>query len=89
MHILLAISKDRPNIDIPSVENLRKSLGDFYKFPVHQINNPKKADMNSFAIFGISLHLADCQSVTMPALLPLSAQPSAKEILQKCQKDNL
>ena len=63
--------------------------GDFYKFPVHQINNPKKVDMNSFVISGLSLHLADCHSVTMPALLPHAAQPSAKEILQKFQKDNL
>ncbi len=36
--------------------------------------------MNSFVISGISLHLADCHSVTMPALLPHAAQPSAKEI---------
>ena len=39
--------------------------------------------MNSFVNFGLSLHLADCHSVTMPALLPHAAQPSAKEILQK------
>jgi len=45
--------------------------------------------MNSFVIIGISLHLAACHSVTMPALLPHSVQPSAKEILQKFQKDNL
>jgi len=30
----------------------------------------KTADMNSFVNFGLSLHLADCHSVTMPALLP-------------------
>ena len=36
--------------------------------------------MNSFVNSGLSLHLAVCQLVTMPALLPLSAQPSAKEI---------
>lgn len=45
--------------------------------------------MNSFVNSGLSLHLAVCQSVTMPALLPLSAQPSAKEILQNFLKDNL
>ena len=45
--------------------------------------------MNSFVISGISLHLAACHSVTMPALLSHAAQPSAKEILQKFQKDNL
>ena len=45
--------------------------------------------MNSFVNVGISLHLADCHSVTMPALLPHAAQPSAKEILQKFLKDNL
>ena len=45
--------------------------------------------MNSFVNFGLSLHLAVCHSVTMPALLPRSAQPSAKEIPQNCQKDNL
>ena len=39
--------------------------------------------MNSFVFFGLSLHLAACHSVTMPALLPHAAQPSAKEILQK------
>ena len=38
--------------------------------------------MNSFVNVGLSLHLAGCHSVTMLALLPLSAQPSAKEILQ-------
>ena len=37
--------------------------------------------MNSFVNDGLSMHLAVCQSVTMPALLPPSAQPSAKEIL--------
>ncbi len=26
--------------------------------------------MNSFVNFGLSMHLADCHSVTMPALLP-------------------
>ena len=31
---------------------------------------------------GLSLHLAICQSVTMSALLPPSAQPSTKEILR-------
>jgi hypothetical protein len=45
--------------------------------------------MNSFVNSGLSLHLAVCLSVTMPALLPLSAQPSAKEILQNFLKDNL
>ena len=45
--------------------------------------------MNSFVKFGISLHLAACQSVTMPALLPPSVQPSVKEILQIFLKDNL
>ena len=45
--------------------------------------------MNSFVFFGLSLHLADCHSVTMPALLPHAAHPSAKEILQKILKDNL
>ncbi len=32
--------------------------------------------------FAVILHLADCQSVTMPALLPSSAQQSAKNKLQ-------
>jgi hypothetical protein len=45
--------------------------------------------MNSFINFGLSLHLADCHSVAMPVLLPHAAQPSAKEILQHLQKDNL
>ena len=45
--------------------------------------------MNSFVNVGLSLHLAGCHSVTMLALLPLSAQPSAKEILQHFLKDNL
>ena len=49
----------------------------------------KRVDMNSFVFFGISLHLAACHSVTMPALLPHAAQPSAKEILQNFLKDNL
>ena len=31
--------------------------------------------MNSFVNFGLSLHLADCQSVTMPALLPFWLSP--------------
>ena len=42
--------------------------------------------MNSFANLGLSLHLAVCQSVTMLALLPPSAQPSTKEILQIFRK---
>ena len=45
--------------------------------------------MNSFAKFGVSLHLAACQLVAMPALLPPSAQSSVKEILQIFLKDNL
>ena len=45
--------------------------------------------MNSFVNFGLSLHLADCHSVAMHALLPDAAQPSDKEILQHLQKDNL
>ncbi len=45
--------------------------------------------MNSFINFGRSLHLADCHSVAMPVLLPHAAQPSAKEIHQNFQKDNL
>ena len=45
--------------------------------------------MNSFVNSSLSLHIAVCQSVTMPALLPLSAQLSAKEILQNFLKDNL
>ena len=45
--------------------------------------------MNSFVNFGLSLHLAACHSVTMPALLPHAAQPSAKEIHRNFQKDNL
>ena len=45
--------------------------------------------MNSFVNLGLSLHLAVCQSATMPALFPPSAQPSAKEILLNFLKDNL
>jgi len=50
--------------------------------PQHNLNKFSSAfglHLNS----GLSLHLADCHSVTMPALLPHAAQPSAKEILQK------
>ena len=92
---------------LPTWAVYKFTKGDFYKFPVHQMINSKKADMNSFVISdafraapqhnlnkfssafglhlnsGLSLHLADCHSVTMPALLPHAAQPSAKEILQK------
>ena len=42
--------------------------------------------MNSLVNIGLSLHLAVCQSVTMPALLPPSAQPSAKEIFNISSK---
>ena len=45
--------------------------------------------MNSFVKFGFSLHLAACQSVTITALLPPSAQPSVKDILQIFLKENL
>ena len=45
--------------------------------------------MNSFVIFGLYLHITECHSVTMPALRPLPAQSSAKEIPQNFLKDNL
>lgn len=53
------------------------------------IINHNKADTNTFVHFSLSLHLADCQSVAMSLLLSLSAQPSAKEILQDFLKDSL
>ena len=56
--------------------------GVFYIIPVHIINYLYRVTMNSFVNYGLSLHLAICQLVTMPALLPPFAQPSAKEILR-------
>ena len=50
------------------------------------MNNQNRVTMNSLVNIGLSLHLAVCQSVTMPALLPPSAQPSAKEILNISSK---
>ena len=56
--------------------------------PQHSLNQFSSA-FGLHLNFGLSLQMADCHSVTMPALLPHGAQPSAKEILQKFQKDNL
>ena len=38
--------------------------------------------VHNWTLLNLFLHLAACQSVTMPALLPSSAQQSAKNKLQ-------
>ena len=50
------------------------------------MNNQNRVTMNSLVNIGLSLHLAVCESVKMPALLLPSAQPSAKEILNISSK---